>query len=85
MHLRRFHGVFAPHSKWRAAVTPAHRGEGGKADAADPDKPLTPRQVAMSWAKHLKRVFGIQIDTCAGCGGKPSCRSGRGHRLSRRG
>jgi hypothetical protein len=25
MHLRRFHGVFAPHSKLRAAVTPAHR------------------------------------------------------------
>ncbi len=29
MHLTRFHGVFAPHSKWRAEVTPAHRGVGG--------------------------------------------------------
>ena len=29
MHLTRFHGVFAPHSKLRAAVTPAHRGVGG--------------------------------------------------------
>ena len=28
MHLTRFHGVFAPHSKLRAAVTPAHRGIG---------------------------------------------------------
>ena len=26
MHLTRFHGVFAAHSKLRAAVTPAHRG-----------------------------------------------------------
>jgi hypothetical protein len=26
MHLSRFHGVFAPHSRLRAAVTPAHRG-----------------------------------------------------------
>jgi hypothetical protein len=28
MHLTRFHGVFAPHSRLRAAVTPAHRGVG---------------------------------------------------------
>jgi ribosomal protein S27E len=70
MHLRRFHGVFAPHSKLRAAVTPAHRGVGSKADPADSGKPLTPRHVAMCWAQRLKRVFGIQIDTCTGCGGK---------------
>jgi hypothetical protein len=70
MHLTRFHGVFAPHSKLRAAVTPAHRGVGSKAVPADPDKPITPRHVAMSWARRLKRVFGIEIDTCAGCGGK---------------
>jgi Zn-finger nucleic acid-binding protein len=28
-----------------------------------------PRHVAMSWAKRLKRVFGIEIDTCQRCGG----------------
>jgi hypothetical protein len=28
MHLTRYHGVFAPHSQYRAAVTPAHRGRG---------------------------------------------------------
>ena len=28
MHLSRYHGVFEPHSKLRAAVTPAHRGVG---------------------------------------------------------
>ena len=70
MHLTRFHGVFAPHSKLRAAVTPAHRGVGGKAVPADPDKPITPRHVAMSWTQRLKRVFGIDIDQCARCGGK---------------
>jgi hypothetical protein len=70
MHLTRFHGVFAPHSKLRAAVTPAHRGVGGKAVPADPDKPITPRHVAMCWAQRLKRVFGIEIDTCGRCGGK---------------
>lgn len=72
MHLTRFHGVFAPHSKLRAAVTPAHRGVGSKADPADADKPITPRHVAMTWAQRLKRVFAIDIDIdiCARCGGK---------------
>ena len=27
------------------------------------------RHVAMNWAKRLKRVFGIEIDTCQRCGG----------------
>jgi hypothetical protein len=70
MHLTRFHGVFAPHSKLRAAVTPAHRGVGsqGQGDQAT-DKPITPRHVAMCWAQRLKRVFGIEINTCTRCGG----------------
>jgi hypothetical protein len=73
-HLTRFHGVFAPHSRLRAAVTPAHRGTGASkqpsqsAEAAQ--QTPTPRHVAMSWARRLKRVFGIQIEGCARCGGK---------------
>jgi hypothetical protein len=71
MHLTRFHGVFAPHSKLRAAVTPAHRGIGSTEQAEQAtDKSITPRHVAMTWAQRLKRVFGIQIDTCARCGGQ---------------
>ena len=70
MHLTRFHGVFAPHSQLRAAVTPAHRGVGSKTDPADPAKPSIPRHVAMTWAQRLKRVFGVEINTCARCGGK---------------
>jgi hypothetical protein len=70
MHLTRYHGAFAPHSKLRAAVTLAHRGVGGKGRGVDQavDKPITPRHVAMSWARRLKRVFGI--DVRARCGGK---------------
>lgn len=69
--MTRFHGVFASHSKLRAAVAPAHRGTGAaKQPTADPAKPPTPRHVAMSWARRLKRVFGIQIDSCVRCGGK---------------
>jgi hypothetical protein len=71
MHLTRFHGVVAPHSQLRAAVTPAHRGRGAaKWSPTDPAKPATPRHVAMSWARRLKRVFGIEIDSCARCGGR---------------
>jgi hypothetical protein len=70
MHLTRFHGVSAPHSKLRAAVKLAHRGLGAAQQAsADPAGLPTPRQVAMSWARRLKRVFGIEIDHCARCGG----------------
>ena len=54
-------------------MTPAHRGMGAaKAPAAlsaDPAKPPPPRHVAMSWARRLKRVFGIEIETCVRCGG----------------
>lgn len=44
MHLTRDHGVFAPHSKLRAAITPAHRGTGASkrtALAAVSGKPPT--------------------------------------------
>jgi hypothetical protein len=73
MHLTRYHGVFAPHSQYRAAVTPAQRGRGAARPpvcGVDPTKPSTPRHVAMSWARRLKRVFGIEIESCAHCGGK---------------
>jgi hypothetical protein len=68
MQLTRHHGVSAPHSELRAMATPAQRGMG----AAKPPvahQPPPPRHVAMSWAKRLKRVFGIEIDTCQRCGG----------------
>ena len=56
MHLRRYHGVFAPHSEHRAAVRPVHRGRGAAtelASEADPTKVSTPRHVAISWARRL--------------------------------
>jgi hypothetical protein len=62
MHLTRYHGVFAPHSQYRSATPPV--------SGADPTKPSTPRHVAMSWARRLQRVFGIEIESCARCGGK---------------
>ena len=42
VHLTRFHGVFAPHSKYRAWVTPARRGQGKKGQAAQQQPDQTP-------------------------------------------
>jgi hypothetical protein len=62
-----------PQSQYRSAVTPAQRGRGAATppvSGADPTKPSTPRHVAMSWARRLKRVFGVEIECCARCGGE---------------
>ena len=63
----RYHGVLAPNHRWRAAVTPAGRGR-GKRVAAQPEKSTIERHVAMSWAQRLKRVFGIDVESCVRCG-----------------
>jgi hypothetical protein len=68
VNLTRFHGVFAPNSKLRAQITPAQRGNGKKASAPDEQDP-TPCHVSMTWARRLKRVFSIDIETCIQCGG----------------
>jgi hypothetical protein len=68
-HLTRYHGVFAPHAALRAAVTPAGRGPGAHSRAGTVENP-TPRHVAMTWVRRLQRVFGIDIERCARCGGR---------------
>jgi hypothetical protein len=70
MHLTRYHGVFAPHSRLRAAITPARRGQGGKHAEEGAEQPAMPPHVGMSWAQRLKRVFGIEIGTCSRCHGR---------------
>jgi len=61
--------VFAPHSKLRAWVTPAQRGTGNTARAADETQEPTPaeRRAAMTWAQRCRRVFNIDIQTCQAC------------------
>ncbi len=51
VNLTRFHGVFAPNSRDRAAVAPAKRGKGAKPQAADEGQEQTPveRRAAMTW------------------------------------
>ena len=72
VNLTRFHGVFAPNSKYRALVTPAKRGKGNKGNKVKvTDEPQTSaeRRASMTWAQRLKRVFNIDIETCRSCGG----------------
>ena len=66
VNLTRYHGVFAPNHRLREQVTPARRGR-RKAETAD--QPAPARHVSMTWAQRLKRVFKIDILTCADCGG----------------
>ena len=33
-------------------------------------QPGLPRHVALRWAQRLKRVFGIEIESCARCGAR---------------
>ena len=71
VNLSRCHGVFAPNSQNRIQVTPGKRGEGGghaKVAANNGlEKTLEARHRAMTWMQRLKRVFGIDIETCERC------------------
>jgi len=70
VNLTRYHGVFAPNSKYRERITPAKRGKGStaKEDANTHVRTPAEQHVAMTWAQRLKRVFGIDMQTCE-CGG----------------
>ncbi|RRE67497.1 hypothetical protein EAO15_01285, partial [Klebsiella pneumoniae] len=73
-HLTRFHGVFAPNANLRAAdALGARQAACGRCGSGRqrPRRAAQPRakRRAMSWAQRLKRVFSIDITTCAHCGG----------------
>jgi hypothetical protein len=71
VNLTRFHGVLAPNSKYRALITPAKRGRGKKVNALNEaqDQTSAEKRASMTWAKRLKRVLNIDIETCNECGG----------------
>ena len=50
-------------------ITPAGRGRGGRSGDAAVER-VTLKHAAMNWAQRLKRVFGIEIERCRGCGGR---------------
>ena len=71
VNLTRFHGIFAPNSKYRAQVTLAKRGKGKKIKMPKgvQDQTAAEKRASMTLAQRLKRVFDIDIETCSECGG----------------
>ena len=71
VNLTRFHGVFAPNSKYRKVITNEGKAKKSKlnkiklkSNQTEKDKRKT-----MSWSQRLKRVFNIDIETCEKCQG----------------
>ena len=74
VNLTRFHGVFVrggppPNSRHRVTITPAKRNKAKQALPTGQGKTGTQKHKSMTWAQRLKRVFGIEIETCEQCGG----------------
>jgi hypothetical protein len=69
VNLTRFFGVFAPNSQYRITITqekkPKSRMTSDKGDKWD--KTVKEKRQSMTWAKRLKRVFSIDIETCEAC------------------
>ncbi len=60
---------YSSRSKHLALATHTRRGKGNKPKAPDQAQDQIPaeRRVAMSWAKRLKQIFNIDIETCREC------------------
>jgi hypothetical protein len=69
VHLTRFHGVLAPHYKHRKMIVPAKPLPQPELELA-PNEDQKATKSRISWARLLKRVFDIDVSTCALCGGK---------------
>ena len=59
VNLTRFHGVFAPHSKYRARVTPARRGKGRKIQTPEETPEQTPAERRASMTGFCSCKTGI--------------------------
>ena len=68
VNLTRYHGVFAPNSAHWALVSRAGRGKSREGVARTDVRTPSEHRAAMRWAQRLKRAFGIDVETCAGCG-----------------
>ena len=61
VHLVRYGGCLAPHSRLRGAITPTPRQQGVERPEANSAAPH------WSWARLLKRVFALDLATCPFC------------------
>jgi hypothetical protein len=70
IHLIRYAGAFARHAKIRPDVMVKARMGGVAAAPAEVDDKQPPNDKSKSWARLLKKVFGIDVESCHSCGGK---------------
>jgi len=73
VHLTRFHGVLAPHYKFRKSIVPQKKEEpvlSAASNADEEQEKQKPKTQRISWARLLKRVFNIDIEVCPKCRGK---------------
>ena len=65
-HLTRYGGVFAPAHRLRSKVIKNPCVKKGHVSSASPDGKILVKNTM--WARHLARVFGVDIGTCPKCG-----------------
>ena len=74
IHMIRFHGILAPHAKLRSKVSRSRKviKDGSGKNIKKENSLDTPgvKDYKMTWAKMLKRVFNVDVETCSHCGGK---------------
>jgi hypothetical protein len=66
-----YHGVLAPHARWRHQVVGYGRGapEAARAPGEAPQNPSRPRR-NWTWAALMRRAFAIDVLACPRCGGR---------------
>lgn len=69
VHLTRFHGVLAPHYKYRHLVVPAKKAASLPISNENNKNDLVKKK-RVTWARLLKRVFDVDVEACGVCGGK---------------
>ena len=57
-----YHGLLAPHARWRSTIVP-------KPSPADARAAAAPVPRRWPWAQLLRRVFAIEVLACPRCGG----------------
>ena len=70
-----YHGVLAPHARWRARVVAYGAPPGEAAPAASSpdqatDEPAAARSRHWAWADLMRRAFDIDVLACPRCGGR---------------
>jgi hypothetical protein len=73
VHLTRYSGVLAPHYKFRRQIVPQPKTTPRLTTATDDPNDQQSKQSTkqrMHWARLLKRVFNIDVETCPRCQGR---------------